>query len=240
MIECGHGCNHCSDQLCLHKVPIFNALDESDLEKIASIIIHREYKKGETIIMEGEKSESVVIMHEGSSKAYKYTPEGREQILYVFSEGDFFGETNLLRNQLATFSVEALQPVKTCMIMKSQFQSLIQQYPIMGIKIIEDLGDRMVRLENALQSMGVRNVDARISGLLLDFANKYGSNDKKGTVVHLPLSREGMANYLGIARETVSRKLGQLENDGIIQTLNNKSILIKDDESLKVIAGELY
>lgn len=240
MVECGHGCKHCSDQLCVHKVPIFNALDESDLEKIASIIIHREYKKGETIIMEGEKSESVVIMHEGSAKAYKYTPEGREQILYVFTEGDFFGETNLLRNQLTTFSVEALQPVKTCMITKSQFQLLIQKYPNMGIKIIEDLGYRMARLENALQSMGVRNVDARISGLLLDFANKYGTEDKKGTVVHLPLSREGMANYLGIARETVSRKLGQLENDGIIQTLNNKSILIIDNESLKSIAGDLY
>lgn len=240
MVECGHGCNHCSDQICVHNVPIFSSLDESDLEKLASIIIHREYKKGETILMEGEKSESVVIMHGGSAKAYKYTPEGREQILYVFAEGDFFGETNLLRNQLATFSVEALQPVKTCMITKSQFQLLIQNHPNMGLKIIEELGYRMGRLENALQSMGIRNVDARISGLLLDFANKYGTNDTKGTIVHLPLSREGIANYLGIARETVSRKLGQLENEGIIQTLNNKSILIKDDEGLKSIAGELY
>ena len=71
--------------------------------------------------MDGEKTESVIIMHEGSGKAYKYTPEGREQILYIFSEGDFFGEKNLLGNQKATFSVDALEPVKTCMIMKEQF-----------------------------------------------------------------------------------------------------------------------
>ncbi len=95
----------------------------------------------------------------------------------------------------------------------------------------------MTRLENTLQSIGVRNVDNRIGSILIEFAEKYGSNNDKGTIIHLPLSREGIANYLGIARETVSRKFSQLENDGIIHSLNNREILILDMDRIEALAG---
>lgn len=230
-------CGHCHDELCMHKVPIFSSLNEEELVKIADLITHREYKKSEMILFDGEKSEAIVIIHEGSAKAYKYTTDGREQILYVFSEGDFFGEQNLLTDKTATYSVEALQTVKTCMLSKTQFQHLLYQYPDIAIKIIAELGERMARLENAVQGMGVRNVDNRIGGILLEFAAKYGTKGKEGTLIQLPLSREGIANYLGVARETVSRKLGQLESDGVIRSVNNKSIIILDPQALGAIAG---
>jgi CRP-like cAMP-binding protein len=230
-------CGFCHNDLCVKKVPIFSSLSSEEVEKISDLISHREYRKGELLMHDGERSENIVIIHEGSAKAFKYTTDGREQILYVFSEGDFFGEQNLLTNRTATYSVEALQPVKTCVLSKSQFQQLLYQYPDIAVKIIAELGERMARLENAMQGMGVRNVDNRIGGILLEFAAKYGTQDKEGTLIQLPLSREGIANYLGVARETVSRKLGQLENEGIIRSINNKSILILDKEALGAIAG---
>jgi CRP/FNR family transcriptional regulator len=155
----------------------------------------------------------------------------------VFSEGDFFGEQNLLSDRTATYSVEALQPVKTCILSKTQFQRLLYQHPDIAVKIIAELGERMARLENAMQGMGVRNVDNRIGSILLEFAAKYGTKGQEGTLIQLPLSREGIANYLGVARETVSRKLGQLESDGVIRSVNNKSILILDSDALVEIAG---
>ncbi len=230
-------CGFCHNDLCVKKVPIFSSLSSEEVEKISDLISHREYRKGELLMHDGERSENIVIIHEGSAKAFKYTTDGREQILYVFSEGDFFGEQNLLTNRTATYSVEALQPVKTCVLSKSQFQQLLYQYPDIAVKIIAELGERMARLENAMQGMGVRNVDNRIGGILLEFAAKYGTQDKEGILIQLPLSREGIANYLGVARETVSRKLGQLENEGIIRSINNKSILILDKEALGAIAG---
>ncbi len=230
-------CGFCHNDLCVKKVPIFSSLSQDEVEKLSELINHREYKKGELMMHDGERSENIVIIHEGSAKAFKYTPDGREQILYVFSEGDFFGEQNLLTDRTATFSVEALHPVKTCTLSKAQFQKLLYQYPDIAVKIIAELGERMARLENALQGMGVRNVDNRIGGLLLEFASKYGTKGKEGVLIQLPLSREGIANYLGVARETVSRKLGQLESDGIIRSVNNKSILILDQNALAELAG---
>lgn len=229
-------CGHCHNELCIRKVPIFSSLNKDDLRKIADLIIHREYKKGELILTDGEKTESITIINEGSAKAFKYTSDGREQILYVFSEGDFFGEQNLFSDRTATFSVEALQPVKACSLSKVKLQQLLYIHPDIAIKIIAELGDRMVRLENVMQGMGVRNIDHRVSGILLEFAAKYGTEEKEGIIIQLPLSREGIANYLGVARETVSRKLGQLENDGIIRSVNNKSILILDKEALEAMS----
>lgn len=230
-------CGHCHNDLCIHKVPIFSSLNKEELQRIADLITHKEYKKGEILLHDGDTMESIVIIHEGSVKAFKYTADGREQILYVFSEGDFFGEQNLLSNRTASYSVEALQPVKTCVLSKSQFQQLIYQHPDIAVKIIAELGERMARLENVMQGMGVRNVDNRIGGILLEFASKYGTEDREGTLINLPLSREGIANYLGVARETVSRKLGQLESEGVIRSVNNKSILILDPKALGTIAG---
>ncbi len=230
-------CGHCQNELCIRKVPIFSSMNPEDLERITDLVNHKEFKKGETILFDGEKSEAIIIINEGSAKAYKYTSDGREQILYVFSEGDFFGEQNLLSDRKATYSVEALQPMKVCTISKTQFQKLLYVHPDIAVKIISELGDRMARLENAMQGMGVRNVDNRIGGILLEFAEKYGTQVKDGVLIQLPLSREGIANYLGVARETVSRKLGQLENDGVIRSLNNKSILILNSKALEEIAG---
>jgi CRP/FNR family transcriptional regulator len=122
------------------------------------------------------------------------------------------------------------------MLTKEHFTQLLQHYPGIAIKIIEELGSRMSRLESAMQSMGVRSVDARISSLLLDFSGKYGKKVPEGILVRLPLSREGMANYLGVARETVSRKLGQLESEGIICSVSNKSLLILKESVLQETA----
>lgn len=230
-------CGHCQNELCIRRVPIFSSMNPEDMEKIVDLINHREYKKGEIMLHDGEASESVIIINEGSAKAFKYTADGREQILYVFAEGDFFGEQNLLSDRTATYSVEALSPVKVCTLSKSQFEKLLYAHPDIAVKIIAELGERMARLENAMQGMGVRNVDNRIGGILLEFAKKYGTNMQDGLLIHLPLSREGIANYLGVARETVSRKLGQLESDGVIRSLNNKSILILDPKALQEIAG---
>lgn len=235
-------CTRCSEQcthkLCMNKVPIFSFLNQDELLKITQRIGHNEYRKGEILFREGEEADSLVIVNVGSVKAYRYTPDGREQILYVFSEGDFFGERNLFGSKKATFTAETLEQVRTCTFRREDFNGLLREFPGIAVKIIEELEDRMERLETSVQSMGVRSVDSRISSLLLDFSRKFGTEDREGLMIHLPLSREGIANYLGIARETVSRKLGQLENDGMIRNISNKSILITDLKMLELSAGK--
>jgi CRP/FNR family transcriptional regulator len=236
LMDCG--CRgDCPHSVCVHKVPVFSTLNGEDLARVASLIRHLEYRKGETLFAEGDALDALVIVNVGSVKAYKITPDGREQILYIFSEGDFFGERNLFGGQTASYSVEALEPVKVCSFTRESFRALIQAHPDIAVRIIEALEERIARMENALQTIGVRSLDGRVSALILEFAEKYGANVPEGILIRLPLSREGIANYLGVARETVSRKLGQLETEGVIRSVSNKSILLIDREALSLSAG---
>lgn len=237
MTECNCCGPVCKQGLCVQKVPIFSALNYEELVKISDLVTHREYQKGDMLLHEGEKPGCVYIMNEGSVKAFKYTHDGREQILYVFAEGDFFGEQYLMGDKTAAYHVEALEAVKTCVLSRTDFHRLLTKYPGIAIKIIETLDDRLAHMEQSLQSMGVRSVDARVASLLLYYADIYGSPDKEGILVRLPLSREGIANYLGVARETISRKFGHMENECLIRTINNRTILVLNRAGLAQVSG---
>lgn len=229
--ECG--CSSCSNQLCTKKVPIFSALNELELNSMTSLIEHKVYKKGEVLFGEGSHLDSLFIINNGQVKAYKYSLEGKEQILYIFSEGDFFGEKNLLRDQEAPYYTEALELTRACKISKKDFRNLLNEYPEIGLKIIEALSERIEGLENTIQNMGTKSTETRMNLALLEFARKFGKETKKGVLVELPLSREGIANYIGVTRETVSRKLSLLQDEGVIEIIGNKKILILDMDILE-------
>lgn len=226
-------CERCQDQLCAGRVPIFSSLNIEELSRVVNLIRRHHYVKGELIIVEGSNLDNLIIINSGQVKAFRDSLEGKEQILYIFSEGDFFGEKNLIRNQEATYNVEALKETNICMINKEDFQGLFREYPDIGLKVMEELCNRLDRLEDQVETMGTKNVEARISTVLLEFTKKYGKNHSKGILVELPLSREGIANYIGLTRETVSRKMSLLQDEGIIEMVGNKKIIILDIEALK-------
>ena len=220
--------------MCVSRVPIFNGLETDELRKVAALIMKRKYAKGEFMSLEGDPTDHLVIIETGRVKVFRYTPEGKEQILYIFSKGDFFGEKNLLSDRKSTYDVEALEDTDVCMIGRNEFQMLLREYPVIGIKVIQELSGRLENVENAVQSMGTKDVESRISGILLDFAGKYGKQHPRGILVDLPLSREGIANFIGTTRETVSRKLGLLQDEGVIEMIGNKKILVLKKDSLKI------
>ena len=228
-------CENCQHQMCTKRVPIFASLEAEELRRVANLILRKEYAKGELILMEGESYDNLVIINQGQVKAFRNTNEGKEQILYIFSEGDFFGERNILQEQESAYHVEALEKTKICMINKKDFQTLLHELPEIGIKIIDELLNRIEGLEDTIQNMGTKNVDVRINAVLLEFANKYGKNKERGLEIDLPLSREGIANYIGLTRETVSRKLNLLQEEGIIEMLGNKKIILLDRHALEVL-----
>lgn len=67
-------------------------------------------------------------------------------------------------------------------------------------------------------------------------SQKYGTKDDTNTIIYLPLSRDVIANYLGVARETVSRKFSQIKIEELIYSINNKEILIPDMGKIEAIA----
>jgi CRP/FNR family transcriptional regulator, anaerobic regulatory protein len=224
-------CDDCSHNYCASKVPIFSSLKTEQLQVLTDYITQKTFQKNENILIEGSPIENLIFINRGQAKAYKISMDGRENILYLFSEGDFFGEKNFLSQQKSTYSVTALSPTEVCMIHRKDFQQVVRKYPDIALEIIDALSQRIDRLEKSLDR-GNRQVESRIHEVLLEFSQKYGEAHAKGLMVKLPVNREGLANYIGVARETVSRKMTLLENEGAIQMIGNNKVLILDQNLL--------
>jgi CRP/FNR family transcriptional regulator len=220
----------------MHKVPLFASLSHDELKAMADHMVCSTYEKGERLLNQGDVPQSFTVVLKGRAKVCTVTPDGREKILTILTANDYFGELHLFGMEQAAYSVEALQYVKAWSFSRHHFRDLLMAYPAMAVQLVEELGNRVIQLENVLQSSMNGRVDARIASLLLEFSKKYAVSGPAGPEIALPLSREGMANYLGIARETVSRKLKQMEAGGLIATYGNKRMRLLNPNKLSQIA----
>ncbi len=214
-------------------MPVFSSLNCEEQERIHSLIMHKKFRKGEFLLMQGDVQESLMILRGGKVKVFRYTQDDKEQILYILSEGDFFGERNLFQKLKSTCFIEALDDTEICLISGNAFLEFLKKHPETSVKMLEEMSRRMERLEDALQNMGTKSSESRVTSVLVDFAAQFGRQKKDGILVELPLSREGIANYIGITRETVSRKLGLLQDEGLIEPIGNKKLLIPDLRKLE-------
>ncbi len=225
-------CLSCNHKMCASKVPIFKNLSSEELVDIIGLIVRRKYKKGELIFMQGNKLEGLYIINHGKIKIFKYTKEGKEQILYILSEGNFIGELSLLNTEEVSYYAEAIEALDICLIKKSDFDEILKVKPQISLRILEVISQRLSKLEGLVQSLGTKDVEARIAQMLLDLKEEYGIEAADYTELTIPLTREDMANYIGVTRETISRKLSNFQEEGIIKLVGNKKILILDSNAL--------
>ncbi|MGO5091205.1 Crp/Fnr family transcriptional regulator [Clostridium sp. LCP25S3_F10] len=227
-------CRNCHHNICARKVPIFSSLSEKELIKIVNMTGHETFKKGETICNEGDKSETLVIINEGKVKLCKLTNEGKEQIIHILSSGDFFGELNLFNdNESYNFSAYGISDVKICTLTKQKMDEILLKNPDISLKILKEVTKRLAETETLAQNLATNDADIRIANMILDFGEKYGVNREEYIEIKLPINREEMANYVGVTRETISRKLSKFEDLEIIKLVGNKVIIIKDKDALK-------
>lgn len=224
-------CGKCS-RLCASRVPIFENLDCDELEEIALQIEHKSFDKGSMIFTEGSDANTLFFINVGKIKLYKYNKDGKEQILHILTNGDFFGELDLIKSSNYQFNAKAMDDAKICTLKKSEVKNIILKKPEIALKLLESVGERLSAIENLAQNLSTNDVDARIAYLLLNLMDKYSEELEGKKLINLPLSREDMANYIGVTRETISRKLKKFEDEELIKLIGTKKILILDEDGL--------
>ncbi|MNO95736.1 cAMP receptor protein [compost metagenome] len=225
-------CQYAKDP-CARKVPIFASLSCEDLAKVSAMIKHRKYSKGQALILEEQPSDTLYIIKQGLVKLLKITSQGKEQILHILSTGDFFGELNIFNSdELSNFSAYALKNTDICMLTKGDMEQLIQENPDISLKLLKTITKRLAHTENLAQSLATKDPEIRIAYMILELGYKYGKPGNEQIHVKLPLSREEMANYVGVSRETISRKFSKFEDLGIIKIKGTREITIRNMQKL--------
>lgn len=227
-------CKTCKNKLCAGTVDIFASLSKEELRKIVVRTGHEEYSRGDMIFYEGKKANTLYIINEGKIKLYKHTKDGKEQILHILTIGDFFGELNLFNEGEYTFNAKAMTDVKLCTLKKDDMKKIILEIPEIALKILEVVGERLSKLETLVQKLASNDIESRLAHLVLEFKKQYGKKVSQGVEIVLPLTREDMSNFTGVARETVSRKLKKFEEEGIIKLIGSKKIILLDERKLEL------
>ncbi|WP_235852129.1 Crp/Fnr family transcriptional regulator [Niallia nealsonii] len=216
---------------CAKRVPIFYSLSNKEIEKITKKVQHLYFKKGQLLVAEGEYADSLYIIHSGKVKLIKLTVHGKEQILHLLTNGDFFGERNLFANTEGNnFSAYAMEDTKICLLLKKDFDEMMIANPEISIKILKTIMDRLSHTEDLAKILATKDPEVRIAHLLDEFCAKFGTITEKGVLIDLPITREEISNYVGLTRETISRKLSKFADMDLLTLIGNKQILVKNQK----------
>lgn len=228
-------CNHCSrgeshgEKTCVNRVPIFNGLTFEEKMEVAKIALSKDYKKGESIYMAGDKGDRLYVIHRGKVKISKISESGKEQIIRILGDGDFMGELSLFTQTPLDSNAEALEPTSVCFIEGSRLKHIMGRNPEISVKIIEELSKRLQNAENLIESLGLHDVDQRVAATLLRMADQGGE-------INLTITKKDLAAHIGISQETLSRKLSLFQNEGWIKQVGYRKINILHKEHLSGVA----
>ena len=200
----------------LESVPIFSDLSKSDLTKISDRMTHRKFNKNQMILLEDDLGQTFFVIATGSVKITRLSDDGREVILAMLGEADFFGEMSLLDGDGRSANVVALEASEVLTLARNEFLGILEQYPKISISLLEELTNRLRKSDQQIESLSLSDVEQRIGITLIRLAEELGTI-KQGSVKikNLPFQQD-IANMAGTSRETVSRTFKLLEEKGLL------------------------
>lgn len=209
----------------LYYVPIFGDLTEQDLNKITKLGETRKYKKGELILLEEETGAAMFVIIRGKVKIVRTDEKGREVILSILSENDFFGEMAILDGSTRSASVFALEMSEIFMIQRKDFLELMHSHPQVAVSLLRELTLRLRKADAQIKSLSLKDASGKVAFVILQLADEIGVV-KNGCVVidELPMQQD-LANMAGTSRETVSRMLHKFVKKGFIKLTGSKLII---------------
>jgi CRP-like cAMP-binding protein len=216
----------------LRGVPIFSEIEESELTKIVRVGVRKKYKKGSIILLEEEAGAALFVIVSGKVKIVRTDDDGREVILSILGENDFFGEMAILDGLARSASVVAITKADLFMIHRRDFLNLLTDFPAVAISLLKELTMRLRKADSQIKSLSLKDAAGRVANVILQLADDIG-RIRKGRVEidELPLQQD-LANMAGTSRETISRMVHMFIKKGHVELQGNK-LIINDYEKFK-------
>ena len=192
----------------------------------------REFDRGATIFLQGERASSIYIVADGWVKLYRISPNGAEAVVGVFTKGSSFGEAVALMNDNYPVAAEAVTDCKVIRIDTDVLLHSIRQSPEIAISILTATFQHLHSLVEQVEQLKARTGAQRVAEFLLDLA----SCDKGPCEVVLPYDKALIAGRLGLKPESLSRAFVKLRDYGVTIRLNHA--LIDDIASLRDLIQE--
>ncbi|MFI5280381.1 MAG: Crp/Fnr family transcriptional regulator [Gemmatimonadales bacterium] len=212
-------------------MPLFSDLNEGELARFAEVTREREYPKNSVILFEDDPGDALYIVSTGQVKVVLIGEDGREVILSVLGDGDFFGEMSLIDDEPRSAHVIAMKDSQLLVLRRDDFQTQLKEHPTIALKLLRELVQRLRRADEKIGGLVLLDVNGRVAQLLLDLADESG-----GPKITRKLTHHTIAQMIGSSRETVSRAMRELVEKGLIE-VSRREITIRQRDALGSMAG---
>lgn len=216
----------------LRRVPFLAVLTVTDRRALVAAANRRRFGRGEAIFHKDERGELLFIIEEGSVRIYLPSPQGADLTLAVLGAGDFFGEMALLDGGPRSASATALRETATLVLGRADFTAVLQSRPQSAMAVLAAVAQRLREADEMAGDLAFLDVGGRVAKKLLELAAAHGVQRPDGTLLELSLTQEGLANMVGVTRESVNRHLSTLRRQGVIAR-EGRRFLIRDAEALR-------
>ena len=213
----------------------FRELDPSARQDIAKYCRSQRFEAGENIIVLGERSTDVFFLAAGRAKATIYSEVGRQFTLQTLEAGTMFGELAALDGRPRSAYVIAMEESLAVSMAAQSFINVIHRYPSVALATLRRLCSMVRSLSTKTYRRNTLSAQARVCAELLRLAatQKTGPNS---AYLKQPPTHAEIATFVGASRETVSREMSHLKQQGLLQT-SGRAIRIMDVTKLMQMVG---
>ncbi len=211
-------------------------LEEGDIQKLDSIVQRkREFEAGDYLFRSGSPLRAIYALRSGSAKAIVGDDSGAEQVIGFYLPGELLG-LEAIEQGCHRIDAVALERVSVCAIPFERLEELSGRIPGLQRQLLHIMSREIHTEQNLIRQLGTRQAAGRVACFLLDFSQRLQRRNLDGEEFLLQMSRQELASYLGLAVETVSRTLGNLQDSGLIRVIGRRVRLL-DTERLCQLAG---
>jgi CRP-like cAMP-binding protein len=220
----------------LSLVDIFEPLSEVELEHLNGQLPDRRLETGEIFYGPQDPSERLFILQKGKVRTFRSTPDGREFTLAVVESGTVFGEMALMGQQLEGAYAQAMEPSQVSTMAKEDLEQLVLEKPAVGLRIMRVLSERLRRQETRLEDVTMKDVHARLAGIIVLLVESEGVRTGTGYRIPAHYTHERLGTMIGANRVAVTRAFGLLQDEGVVE-LRRRLIHVSDIETLRRSSG---
>jgi CRP/FNR family transcriptional regulator len=202
-------CSACS----VRSLSICGALDQADLAEFERIARHVHLAPKEALFTAGQAASSVHTLTVGVARLYKLLPDGRRQVIGFALPGDFLGAAPSGRY---SYSVDAVDSVSACRLSVEAFTHFIEQRPHFLLRINEFGARELMLAQEQMLLLGRRTAEEKVAAFLVGWRERQARAGDEQQTITLPMSRQDIADYLGLTIETVSRTLTRFEREKLL------------------------
>jgi CRP/FNR family cyclic AMP-dependent transcriptional regulator len=224
-------------QIHLRKIPLLADLSEEEMLRVKQELRVRPYSKRQVVLQKGGSGDGLLFLLTGQLQVIDVTEDGRAIGLRMLSPGDFFGEIALINNSTRSASVVATTDVLVAFLPAPTAMHLFSHSPSVANQMLRHLAEKIQRDSEFRALLSINNTAKRIYTYLVLMQNKNAAEPGSPAVVENLPTHQDIANMVNTSRETVTRALLTLVQQGIVQKDSHRLIIIKPEALKKLVQG---